>query len=283
MIYSITHTTNYTYSAPVFLEPHIVRLYPRNDASQKIRNFSLDVQPQPAGMHHFLDAERNSATCLWFEEKTAKLSLVSSFRVQTFCSNPFNFLVTDNAFLQLPAVYENYDAIALEPFRAALDPDDAVAAFGKSIFAEVQGTTLDFLSRLCVAVYENFTVEIRDEGPPLPSHITFQNKRGACRDLVVLFMTICRNFGLAARFVSGYQEGDPDMEHRHLHAWAEVYIPGGGWRGYDPSHGLLVADRHVALAASYDPAGAFPVKGNFRGTGVTATMDYHISMTTLKE
>jgi len=91
-------------------------------------------------------------------------------------------------------------------------------------------------------------------------------------------MAACRNYGLATRFVSGYQEGDSDMTHRHLHAWVEVYIPGGGWRGYDPSHGLAVADRHIALSASYAPAGTLPVKGNFRGTGVTAEMKYFISL-----
>ena len=121
-------------------------------------------------------------------------------------------------------------------------------------------------------------METRDHGAPLPPSITFQKKRGACRDLVLLFMAVCRRFGLASRFVSGYQEGDPDMEQRHLHAWAEVYIPGGGWRGYDPSHGLVVADRHIALAASYAPEGTAPVKGSFRGTGVSAETNYVISL-----
>jgi transglutaminase-like putative cysteine protease len=73
------------------------------------------------------------------------------------------------------------------------------------------------------------------------------------------------------------------MDQRHLHAWAEVYIPGGGWRGYDPSHGLVVADRHIALAASFDPEGSAPVRGSFRGTGVTATTSYLISLSAIAE
>jgi transglutaminase-like putative cysteine protease len=283
MIFHVTHKTNYIYSAPVFPEPHIVRLSPRNDANQRISNFSLTVKPQPAGIHYFRDAEDNCAACIWFEEKTATLSIVTSFEAQTFGKNPFGYLVTDNAFLRLPAAYENFDATALEPSLAAIAMDDAVVAFGKSVFEDAHGDTLQFLTRLCNAIYENFTVETRKHGSPLSPSITLQYKRGACRDLVLLFMAICRSFGLATRFVSGYQEGDPDMEQRDLHAWAEVYIPGGGWRGYDPSHGLVVTDRHIALAASYDPAGAMPVKGNFRGTGVTATMDYHISLSALAE
>lgn len=283
MIFQVSHSTNYTYSGPVFLEPHIVRLNPRNNEDQIISNFSIIVAPQPAGMHHFLDAEGNNATCIWFGGKTETLSITTSFTAQTFCRNPFGYLVTDNGFLQLPVSYENTDGAVLEPFRSAIEIDHAVITFGKAVFDDAKGDTLDFLSRLCRAIYKDFEVEIREQGPPVPPAITFQNKRGACRDLVLLFMAVCREFGLAARFVSGYQEGDPDMGQRHLHAWVEVYIPGGGWRGYDPSHGLIVADRHIAVASSYDPAGTMPVKGNFRGTGMTGKMDYHISLSARAE
>ncbi|MBW2505622.1 MAG: transglutaminase family protein [Deltaproteobacteria bacterium] len=283
MIFRISHKTNYSYSAPVFLEPHIIHLTPRNDGCQKISNFFFAVEPQPAGMHHYLDAEGNNTVCIWFEEKTAGLSISTSFEAQTFCMNPFGYFVIDNDFLKLPAIYEKNDQAALKPFLSSIDIDSEVTDFGKSIFENSNGVTLEFLSRLCMAIYENFKVETRECGPPFSPVVTFQNKRGACRDLVILFMAVCRNFGLATRFVSGYQEGDPDMDQRHLHAWAEVYIPGGGWRGYDPSHGLVVADRHIALAASHDPAGTAPVKGNFRGTGVSATTNYLISLSAVSD
>ena len=186
MIFRVIHKTNYIYSGAVFLEPHIVRLCPRNETNQKISNFSLTVEPQPLGIHHFLDAEGNCATCIWFEAETATLSITTSFEAQTFCKNPFSYLVTDNSFLQLPVLYENFDAIALEPFRSAIEIDDAVTTFGKSVFEDSNGDTLNFLSRLCLAIYNNFKVKIREHGPPFPPSITFQNKRGACRDLVLL-------------------------------------------------------------------------------------------------
>jgi len=283
MIFHISHKTNYSYSAPVFLEPHIIHLTPRNDGCQKISNFILTIEPQPVGVHHYLDAEGNNATSIWFEEKTAGLSIATSFEAQTFCMNPFGYLVTDNDFLQLPATYEKIDQIALKPFLTPIDIDSAVTNFGNSVLEDSNGVTLELLSSLCVAIYENFKVETREHGPPFSPAVTFQNKRGACRDLVLLFMAVCRKFGLATRFVSGYQEGDPDMDERHLHAWAEVYIPGGGWRGYDPSHGLVVADRHIALAASHHPAGTAPVKGNFRGTGVSATTNHLISLSAVAD
>ncbi|MDX1775844.1 MAG: transglutaminase family protein [Desulfobulbales bacterium] len=278
MKFHVSHQTDYQYSAPVFLEPHIIRLNPRHDACQKISNFHLEIVPQPDGIHHFLDAAGNYATCIWFAEKTPSLAITTSFEAQTFCTNPFGYLVTDAKFLRLPVSYEKNEAPALACFLATAAIDKDVQSFADMVLEHSEGVTLDFLAGLCTAVYENFTLETREHGVPFPPDITFQKKSGACRDLVVLFMAICRSYGLAARFVSGYQEGDPDMEQRHLHAWAEVYIPGGGWRGYDPSHGLVVADRHIALAASFDPGGAAPVSGTFRGTGVTATTSYSISL-----
>lgn len=84
-------------------------------------------------------------------------------------------------------------------------------------------------------------------------------------------MEVCRAVGIGARFVSGYQEGNPDQQQRDLHAWAEVYLPGGGWRGYDPTLGLAVADRHMGLAASASPSYAASVSGNI--TPVRSTLE----------
>lgn len=90
-------------------------------------------------------------------------------------------------------------------------------------------------------------------------------------------METCRAVGLAARFVSGYQEGDPNAAERHLHAWAEVYLPGAGWRGYDPTHGLAVADGHIALVASALPKSAAPVTGGVRGRA-RSELSYKLSI-----
>jgi transglutaminase-like putative cysteine protease len=96
--------------------------------------------------------------------------------------------------------------------------------------------------------------------------------RGACRDLTVLFMATCRCLGMAARFVSGYQaQADTPDGQRHLHAWPEVFLPGLGWRGFDPTHGIVVTDGHVALCAAPDQADTMPVEGGFSSSGVTAS------------
>lgn len=278
MNYLISHQIRYKYSSPVFLEPHIVRLRPRTDPCQQISSFMLSVDPQPVEIHQFLDTEGNNTAGLWFEEMTDSLTISTSFSVRTFCANPFSYLVTDQDFLHLPANYPADEIFSLTPCLTPGAQDNGLTALCKSILTEVDGNSLSFLNRLCSVIYEKFTVEIRNTGPTLPASVTLAKKSGACRDLAMLFMEACRNVGLAARFVSGYQEGDADMEKRHLHAWTEVYIPGGGWRGYDPTHGLAVADRHIAVAASHHPKGATPVTGTFRGTGVTADMDFQISL-----
>jgi len=238
----------------------------------------MTIDPSPAGKHDFLDPEGNCATCLWFEEQVSTLTVLTSFDAQTYGINPFGYLVTDDSFFQLPVQYAQKDAVSLASFQAIIDPTNTVEMFTRSIRDKSKGKTIEFLFQLCTEIYENFRVETRLKGEPHLPGVTIESKRGACRDLALLYVAACRNVGLAARFVSGYQEGDAGMKHPHLHAWAEVYIPGGGWRGYDPTHGLAVADRHVVLAASRDPAGAAPVTGTYRGTGVTAKMDYQLSL-----
>jgi transglutaminase-like putative cysteine protease len=124
----------------------------------------------------------------------------------------------------------------------------------------------------------NLTPIMRRESGILSPDTVLARGHGACRDLTVCAMAVCRAVGLPARFVSGYQEGDPMFEERDLHAWFEVWLPGGGWRGYDPTHGLAVADRHVALAVAPEPEGAAPVVGAFRGDGASVELSHDVRL-----
>ncbi len=111
----------------------------------------------------------------------------------------------------------------------------------------------------------------------------FARKEGSCRDLAVLFIETCRSVGIAARFVSGYHTVQPWQGARQLHAWAEIFLPGAGWRGYDPSQGLAVADQHIAIAAGATPQLAAPVTGSFRGNGVQSSFTAEIEIRALPE
>lgn len=165
----------------------------------------------------------------------------------------------------------------LAPYRSAGSVDWQVANFARELAGETGGQTQEFLTVLCRRIHERSEPIIRLQGDPLPAGETLRSRRGACRDLAALFMDACRSMGLAVRFVSGYQgEAVDDTGERFLHAWAEVYLPGAGWRGYDPAFGLTVADGHVALAAGPSHAEARPVHGNFWGAEVEARMQVEV-------
>jgi transglutaminase-like putative cysteine protease len=278
MILRLKHRIQYRYSAPVFLEPHIVRLRPRSDAFRQVRNFSLRLEPQPAGLHEFLDAEGNLAACAWFAELMDALIIQSEFVLETSSVNPFGYLITDNGFSRLPVSCSGSEAAALALYRGKGEAEAVVRDFIAPIVEAAGKETIPFLFLLNKTIYEAFTVTHREEGAPMQPAAVLQSREGACRDLAVLFMACCRAVGIAARFVSGYHVGESEEDYE-LHAWAEVYLPGGGWQGYDPTLGLAVAEQHIPLAASHASAGAAPVSGTYRGTGVSAAMDFAIEMT----
>ncbi len=277
MLFLGSHITRYRYSREVFLEPHVIRLCPRGDPGQRLLSFSIDVDPVPAGMSGSLDAEGNSVVWSWFGGTTETLTVSTRFVAETLRSAPFDYILPSADAGRLPVPYTRQEQPILAPYLAT-EPTPGAAAFAEEIAAEADGDVQAFLLTLTDRIYRLCEVIVRDEGDPYPADQTLTDARGSCRDLAVLFVACCRHAGVAARFVSGYQEGDPDTENREMHAWAEACIPGGGWRGYDPTHGLVVADRHVAVAASAVPAGAAPVSGSLRGTGATARMEAEIDL-----
>src|SRR5581483_10726230 len=137
---------------------------------------------------------------------------------------------------------------------------------------------ISFIAHATDYIHREFHHVVRVQGEALPAYKTLRRREGACRDLAVLLVDICRAMGLAARFVSGYKF-DPDSRDAHeLHAWTEVYLPGAGWRGYDPSWGLAVADLHIPIAAAPSPLEAAPVSGTFRGTDALSKMEYQVEI-----
>jgi transglutaminase-like putative cysteine protease len=139
----------------------------------------------------------------------------------------------------------------------------------RQISSGVRYSTSDYLSALNEFISSNFAYEIREEGNPNKPEFTLINRKGSCRDYAVLFSALCRAMGLATRFVSGYYIGvapvDVPNQTHHLHAWVEVYLPGGGWRGYDPTQHEVVSGNHIPLAASCLPEEITPVHGSYRG------------------
>lgn len=285
MRYQITHQTTYTYSNPVTLAPHRLRLRPRCDVNQRLHHFALTVTPEPLGRSQIVDLDGNALHQLWFaEEPVTALVVTTVSDVETYCTNPFAYLLDPWA-VHLPLAYPSGVPAQLLPYLAgyastlpgAVDP--IAAQLAQEVWYAVSGNTVAFLSALNQRIYESCGYTVRETGVPYPPGITWSQKAGSCRDLTVLFMEACRAMGLAARFVSGYQEGDTNSDDRHLHAWAEIYLPGGGWRGFDPTHGLAVSDRHIALVASPHPQDTAPISGTLRQGGVRSDMTYQLTIT----
>jgi transglutaminase-like putative cysteine protease len=279
MLFRIRHVLRYAYERPVFLEPTTLRLTPRQDAMQKVLSHEMRVLPRAAGETRVLEADGNEAVVLWFDEPRDQLTVEVDMEVETLRYNPFDWIVTHGPAMTLPVTYPEMEHRSL---AGCVDPrgvDPEVAAWAAEQAGEVGGRATDFLVHLAATIHREFHHVGRPEGEALPPSQTLEHRTGACRDTALLYVAACRSQGLAARFVSGYSmHHPPEVSEHELHAWAEVYVPGGGWRGYDPSLGLAVADGHVVLAAAPDPLLAAPFSGHYRGTGVGSSLDYRVEL-----
>lgn len=277
MRYRASHETRFRFSSPVFLEPHTIRLRPRSDSWQRLDRFEIALEPKPSLLAETVDAEGNDVAHAWFSDMTDSLAVRTDFVVETLRSNPFDYLVLDDRALRLPVKYPSDLRMQLASAIKRAEPDEgSVSAFANSLASRSHGNAVQFLSLLSQEICGAHEVVPRNSGDPHPAAETLRMRQGACRDLAVLFMDCCRSLGIASRFVSGYQEEIPERGERHMHAWAEVYLPGGGWRGYDPSQGLAVSDRHIAVAASAVPRLAAPTSGTFRGDASALPLEARI-------
>jgi transglutaminase-like putative cysteine protease len=283
MRYTITHATTYRYNNSVLLDPHVLRLQPRTDGFHHLRQYEAQITPMPKGQTTLLDAEGNLITrCWWGDEPIDHLEIVTTSNVETLCDNPFNYLLEPWA-ITLPLDYPAALRGHLFPYLSAeqlggLAADPIASQLAQDIAYQTNWNTVSFLTELTQLINRTLAYQVREFGDPMPPSITWSQKSGTCRDFVILFMAVCRAVGLATRFVSGYEAGDPAYEQM-LHAWAEVYLPGAGWRGYDPTMGIAVCDRHVAIAASGWPRYAAPVTGTHRGgNGSSAVLENKVAI-----
>ena len=275
---SVAHSTIYRYDQAVDLGSHVVRLRPRDDGSQKLVCYDLSIRPEPVMRTEGADQDGNVVTHVWFREPALSLEVHSRFTVETRRANPFDFLFTEKPMATLPMAYPEALRRVLAPYCAADRDETRVTEFARAAAEAAAGKTIGFLVELSGRIQSGLRAVDRSEGPARAAAETLQVGEGACRDFAVLFCAACRVMGLAARFVSGYEcEAARDPVHAYMHAWAEVYLPGGGWRGFDPSRGLAVAASHVPVAAAIEPALAAPIAGTYRGAA-TSTMETSIQM-----
>lgn len=285
MHYKITHRITYTYEHPVILGTQSLQMQPRSDVTQKLRQFSLEIDPAPAQLFENADLDGNSvAKAVFTTDETTHLTIQAASEVETFRTNPFYYLLEPWA-TSLPIDYPAALWHQLQPYlggqftgglTTSIDP--IAAQLAQEVWLATSGDIVSFLSELNQRIQTSCRYGLRETGKPYPPGVTWTEKAGSCRDYAVLFMEVCRAVGLATRFVSGYQEGDPDQNDRHLHAWAEVYLPGAGWHGYDPTNAVAVADRHIALVATPTAKDSAPVVGSLKTPGVQSQMQYQLKI-----
>lgn len=270
VLLSISHITVYRYSEPVSLGPHRLMVRPLEGHDVQIRSSTLQISPENR-VRWIHDVFGNSIALVDFLAPAAELRVESMVTVEQYNTNPFDFVIDPSA-TELPFYYQPDEMPDLSPYLQRQHPgDDQAIRHWLRPFLNVQGRgkTLEFLIALNKSVPMFFNYRRREEPGVQSPGQTLSYRSGSCRDFALLLMEAARSMGLAARFVSGYLcQAAGDVHEAALgatHAWTEIYLPGAGWRGFDPTCGILAADSHVRVAVTRMPSQAVPVGGLFTG------------------
>ncbi len=268
---AIEHVTTYEFDRAVSLGPHVVRLRPAPHSKTPITAYSLRVDPAQHFLNWQQDPFGNYEARLVFPEKSRRLEVVVDVVAEMGSINPFDFFLEEEA-EELPWEYAPELAHDLAPYLVKDDVGPDVAAW----IADVDRTprrTIDFLVELNQRLADDVEYTIRMEPGVQTPQETLERGIGSCRDSAWMLVTACRHLGLAARFVSGYLvqlvadeppldgPAGPTEDFTDLHAWTEVFLPGAGWVGLDPTSGLFAAEGHIPLAATPSPDTAAPIAG----------------------
>jgi transglutaminase-like putative cysteine protease len=261
----IVHKTEYHYKEPVTFGPHRAMLRPREGHDVHIASSILDVAPA-ATVQWLRDIYGNCIAVLTFADPSQTLSILSEVDVNLYDDNPIEWLIEPTA-RSFPFQYAPEEQIELIPYRLPSYPYDgpALQKWLSDLYSPGQLVgTLELLGNLNTHIHDNLVYVHREEaGVQLPNE-TLGRRSGSCRDFAVLMMEAVRHWGFGARFVTGYiQMGEG--QHGATHAWTEVYIPGAGWHGFDPTNNKLAGTEHVSVAVAREQASAIPISCAWSG------------------
>jgi len=268
---AIRHSTEYMFDRPVSLSPHILRLRPAAHSRTHIHGYSLRIEPE----NHFINWQQdpfgNFQARLVFPEKTRKFKFEVEVIADMTVINPFDFFVEEYA-EHYPFSYDEALHKELQPYLEVTEEGERLNAWVAEVPREKK-RIIDFLVEINQKLQQDIGYGIRLEPGIQSCEETLDLAKGSCRDTAWLLIQILRKLGLAARFASGYlvqlkqdQEAldgpsGAAEDFTDLHAWCEVFIPGAGWVGLDPTSGLFAGEGHIPLACTPDPASAAPVTG----------------------
>ncbi|MBU2994397.1 transglutaminase family protein [Octadecabacter sp. 1_MG-2023] len=283
---ALSHRTTYEYDRPVNLAPHVVRLRPAPHSRTPIKSYSLRIEPEDHFINWQQDAYANWSARLVFNKPTQKFSVTVDLVADMVAINPFDFFIEESC-EQVPFAYTNEQLKDLRPYLRKVGRGDTFRSFVEEAPAQ-SGTTNDWLVAVNSFLANRIDYTIRMEpGVQRPS-VTIRKALGSCRDSAWLMVALLRELGYAARFVSGYLiqltadqkpiEGPagPEDDFTDLHAWCEIYLPGAGWIGMDPTSGLFAGEGHIPLAATPEPTSAAAITGAHEFAEVSFSFDMSV-------
>lgn len=288
---ALTHETTYHYDRRINMGPQIIRLRPAPHCRTPILSYSIKLEPKVHFLNWQQDPFGNYLARVVLPEDTEKFSVTIDLVADMAVINPFDFFIADEA-KDWPFKYEEELARELGPYLVP-DKPSAVLRDYIATFKPHAPVTLDFLCDVNRKLQKDIGYLVRMEPGVQTPDETLTKASGSCRDSAWLLVQILRNFGLAARFVSGYLiQLTPDVkaldgpagsstDFTDLHAWTEVYVPGAGWIGLDPTSGLLAGEGHIPLAATPHPVSAAPITG--RHGKAEVTFDFKMAVTRILE
>lgn len=269
---AVRHLTSYQYDRAVNLSPHIFRLRPAPHCRTPILSYSFNVKPEKHFINWQQDPFANYQARIVFPEQTSSLIFEVEVIAEIIVINPFDFFIEKHA-EEFPFNYTNQLKKELSPYFETTEDGPLLKEFLKSIDLSEKTKTIDFLVALNQRLWKQTSYTIRFEPGIQTCEQTLSLKSGSCRDSAWLLVQVLRRLGLAARFASGYLiqlkadtkaldgPSGPEQDFTDLHAWAEVYLPGAGWVGLDPTSGLFAGEGHIPLCCTPDPLSAAPVTG----------------------
>ena len=264
----VWHETRYIFSTPVVLGPHQFMMRPREGPDLRIESALLEIEPK-ASVRWARDPFDNAVAAIAFEQTPVHaLRITSAASVRKFDEQPLDFLLSEYA-VDFPFAYPPEHSEILRPYfaNASRNSRQAAGRWAAGALDDSGGLqTYEALDRLCRTINRDFIYQAREEPGVQTAEETVARGAGSCRDFSNLLMEAVRAYGLAARFVSGYRyEAGLPRELGATHAWTEVFLPGAGWKGFDPTIGALADWSHVATAVARSPTDAPPIAGVFYG------------------
>ncbi len=288
---ALNHVTHYGYERPIALGPQVVRLRPAPHSRTRILSYSLRVEPATHFINWQQDPLSNHLARLVFPEKTSTFRIEVDLVAEMSVLNPFDFFLEPSA-EEFPFVYDATLASELAPYLVKQPLTPAFQEFLHGL-PRTPMRTNDWVVRANQQLQQAIRYVIRMEPGVQEPEETLQLRSGSCRDSAWLLVQLFRHRGLAARFVSGYLiqlksdvksldgPSGPEQDFTDLHAWCEVFLPGAGWIGLDPTSGLLAGEGHIPLACSPEPSSAAPITGVLEPC--ESTFEHHMKVTRVWE